>query len=61
MAVFLASDAAGAGDRSEDQLDDVPYCGVLAAGSSFGVGERAELAGTVVPDGVDPDDVAVLR
>jgi len=49
------------GDRSEDQLDDVPDGGVLAAGSSFGVGERAELAGTVVPDGMDPDDVAVLR
>jgi hypothetical protein len=40
-----------AGDRSDDQLDDVPDAGVLAAGSSFGVGERAELAGRVVPDG----------
>src|SRR5215469_7743878 len=34
--------------------------GVLAAGPALGVGEGAELAGAVVPDRVDPDDLAVL-
>src|SRR6516165_11735511 len=32
--------------------------GVLAAGPSLGVGEGAELAGPVVADRVDPDDLA---
>jgi hypothetical protein len=42
-------------------LGDSAGGGVLAAGASFGVGERAELAGPVVPDRVDPDDLAVPR
>jgi hypothetical protein len=40
-------------------LGDSAGGGVLAAGAAFGVGERAELAGPVVPDRVDPDDLAV--
>ena len=41
-------------------LGDIADGGVLAAGAALGVGERAELAGAVVADRVDPDDLAVL-
>jgi hypothetical protein len=41
-------------------LGDIAVGGVLTAGAALGVGERAELAGGVVADGVEPDELAVL-
>ena len=35
--------------------------GVAAAWAAFGVGERAEFAGAVVPDRVHPDDLVIDR
>jgi len=51
------------GYRATDEfrlLADIPDGGVLAAGAALGVGEGAELAGAVVADRADSDDVAVL-
>ena len=43
-----------------DRLGDVAGGGVLPAGASLRVGERAEFLRAVVADGVDADDLAVL-